>query len=514
MRIFSSLLIFFSLGFVMPALSQEKPKQEVTVTAVEVPVRVLRDGQAIKDLKKEDFKIYENGIKQEISVFEKISRKIGSLTPGTVPAKAMAKLKPRLFILIFDIFDYTNAVGEAIDHFFTNIYREQDHLVIVTENRLLNIEAGRDALALAHSLKDSLKNYKFISTKNILKAYDDLREEGDRLLLDLMSQTGIANWDQAINRFYDNYTRIWQMYRAQFLAPNPDLYQALLRRIHPIAADKWALCFEQRDLFPELKNEGPLEKEINRLKEGAVDPSGQAKARLIQVKQWQLQQEFDLAKNFPSDRLKNLFMEGGITFHLILMKSLKTIMSEDFSLREVNSEYENCFREISQSTGGYLTFSNKVLDALKEATEKEDYHYLLVYQPKGPVETRGKNIEVKVRQSGVSVYSLKEYLNLAGPAITIADVGARAKALKFGLKNYAMRTSAKGRRGIAEVRVTLFDQQSNAAFSEGKILDLVKDELHITLNLGKLQAGAYFLVIEAVDKITNEKDVYSGMIEL
>jgi hypothetical protein len=500
------MVAFFLLtsSYLASGQPQENPKQEVTVTAVEVPVRVLRGGEIVRDLKKEDFEIFENGVKQEISVFETISRRIAGPKPGAVPATVAVKPKPRLFILIFYIFDYTDAVGEAIDYFFSNVYRNEDHLVLVTESRILNFDAGRDAASLARNLKDSLKRYKAFSTKNILKAYDELREEGDRPLSE----------PSDIIRFYDNYIRIWRLYRAQFLALNPDLYQALLKRIQPIAADRWALCFLQRNLFPELRNEGRLEQEINRLKEGAIDPQEQVKARLIQAKQWELQQEFDLTKNFPADTLKNLFMEGGVTFHLILMKSLKSLVSEDFVLREVNAEFEDCFREISRSTGGYLTFSNKVLDALKEASENEDYHYLLVYAPKGPVETRGKNIEVKVRQQGVKIYSLKEYLNLASPVITITDVSARSKALKFGLKNYAMLSGEKGKRGIAEVHVTLYDSQSNAAFSEGKILDLVKDELNITLNLGKLQAGPYFLIIEVVDKITNEKDVFSRMIEL
>ena len=505
--------ILISSAFLAANQSQDKLKQEVTVTAVEVPVRVLRGGQFVKDLKKEDFEIYENGVRQAISVFETISRKIASSTPATLPAAVAIKPKPRVFILIFDIFDYTDAVGEAIDYFFANVYHEQDHLIIVTESRLLNFELGRDSEALAHSLKDSLKKYKAFSTKNILKAYDDLGEEGDRLWWELVGRPG-QNQDQAILRFYDNYVRIWKMYRAQFLTPEPSLYQALLKRIKSIPAEKWAFCFRQRDLFPELKNEGRLQKAIDKVKEGYADPNLQVKARIIQAKQWELQQEFDLAKNFPSDMLKNLFMEGGVTFHLILMKSLRSLVSEDFILRDVNAEFEDCFREISRSTGGYLTFSNKVLDALKEASEKEDYHYLLVYTPKGPLQTRGKNIEVKVRQPGVKVYSLKEYLNLASPVITISDVTAQVKSLKFKIKNYTRISGEKGKQGIAEVRVTLYDAQSNAAFSEGKSLDLVKDELNITLNLGKLRAGAYFLIIEATDKISNEKDVYSGMIEL
>lgn len=212
--------------------------------------------------------------------------------------------------------------------------------------------------------------------------------------------------------------------------------------------------------------------------------------------------------------MKNLFLEAGITFHLILMKSPKTLVSPDLELQEVAQNYEECYREISRSTGGYLTFSNKALEALQAASEKEDYHYLLVYQPGGPVETRGKNIEIKVRAEGAKVYSLKQYTKLEGPVVAIADVSSARKTLRFTLKDYTMLNTEKGRRGYAEVRVTLFDSQSNTAFSETKTFEFLDPESHVSLNIDKLRPGFYFLIIDVLDKITNEKDVYSRLIEL
>ena len=488
-----------------PSQSQNQLKQEVTVTAVEVPVRVLRGGQIVKDLKKEDFEIYENGSLQYISAFDIISRKIAGPPPGAVPATVEVKPKPRLFLLIFNIFDYNEAVGEAIDYFFQNVFRAKDKLVIITENHLLNLNTLDKTGEIVRGLKETLKRFKVISRQNITRAHFRLKSEGDTLL-NMLHGVGLGDpqsWEDQVIHFYDNYLQFWQSYRSQFLTPDANLYEGLIKRTMTIDAEKWAICFQQRDLFPVLRSEGRLEKEINQLQ-----------SRRVQNKQRDLQQEFDLSKNFPSDKLKNLFMRYGITFHLILMKSIRTLGDEDFELREVAQDYEDCFREISRSTNGYLTFSNKVLDALKEASEKEDYHYLLVYQPKGPIETRGKNIEVRIHQPGVKVYNLKEYINLTSPIITISDVVARAKSLKFRIKNYAKLAGEKGKLGNAEVRVTLYDAQSNIAFSEGNNLDLIKDELNISLNLGKLQAGAYFLIIEATDKISNEKDVYSGMIEL
>jgi hypothetical protein len=52
------------------AWAQERPQEEVTVTAVEVPVRVLRYGQPVRDLTKDDFEVYENGVRQAITHIE------------------------------------------------------------------------------------------------------------------------------------------------------------------------------------------------------------------------------------------------------------------------------------------------------------------------------------------------------------------------------------------------------------------------------------------------------------
>jgi len=507
-------MIFLASVFLSASSYQTKLREEVTVTAVEVPVRVLLKNEVVKRLTKDDFEVFENGLKQEISGFEIVSRRIaGSVGSGQITA--IERQKPRLFLLIFDIFDYNEAIAEAIDYFFKTIFRDSDQLIILTEDRLLNIERGRNAEGIKTDLKETLKNYKVISIHNYFRAYLELAEECDRLADkgDLITG-GQFDWGE-LSRFYEHYERIWTAYRDRFLMPDMNFYQGLLKKIKAVKAEKWVLCFQQRELFPKLKNHGRLEEAINMLiSRHQVDPQDQTNAQLIRNAQNRLQESFEISKKFPSDRMKNLFLEAGATFHLILMKSPKTLLSPDLELREVAEDYEACFRDISHSTGGYLTFSNKAMEALKEASEKEDYHYLLVYQPKGPVETRGKNIEVRVHQPGVKVYSLKEYLNLTSPVITISDVVARAKTLKFRIMNYARLIGEKGKRGIAEVRVTLYDAQSNAAFAEGKNLDLVKDELNITLNLGKLQAGAYFLIIEAIDKITNEKDVYSGMIKL
>jgi len=495
---------------------QEKLREEVAVTAIEVPVRVLLDNQVVKSLAKEDFEVFENGIRQEIFGFEIVSRKIARPIDAA-PKPVLPSLKPRLFILIFDIFDYNDSIGEAIDYFFSTVFREKDQMAVLTEGRLLNIKRGEGLENVRANLKETLKKYKSISTQYIHKAYMDLTFECDRLLMmigDDISPSGGPNWEQLVGRFYDNYTRIWKAYRDQFLMPDMDLYQGLLKRIKPIEAEKWAICFQQRELFPELKNQGRLERKLNMIIYGQTEPGEMVKARLIESKQRLLQESFALSKNFPTDRLKDLFMEAGVTFHLILMKTMKSLLSQDLDLKEVAQDYEACFKDISRSTGGTVVFSNRALDALKEAAEKEDYHYLLAYQSQAPLEERGNNIEVKVRLKEARVYNLKHVGKWKNPAIAIVDVRINGHMLEFSLKNPMKIATENGARGLAEIRVTLFDEQSNKVFAESKVMDTVKDEILIAINLENLKKGAYFLIIDAQDKITGEKDVFSRIMEL
>ena len=518
MKKISPLFIIFFFLFnlsVGRCFSQEKPRQEVTVTAVEVPVRVLHKGQAVKDLAKEDFEVFENGLKQEITAFEVVSRKI-SLTEEVSEEALKAQPKKRIFILIFNIFDYTEAVGEAIDYFFQNIFHPRDQLLILTEDRILNIETGDSLSDVINNLKETLKKYKGLSTFAILRAYKELSTEGDKLLIFLKGLDTLAagSWDQLITKFYDLYQRTWLEYKRQFLTQDLELYQAIVKRVKQLEGEKWAVCFQQREMFPHLKNEGPLESEIRKLTESMVDPQDQVKVRVIQSKQWELQRSLDLTQDFPVDRLRDLFMEANITFHLILMKSMRTVFSQDFELKEVAQDYEDYFRRISASTGGSSVFSNKVLEALKEAAVKEDFHYLLVYSPKESSATKERKIEVKVKRDDVDVVSLKQFFAKEPPPITITDFKAGQKNIKFILKNY-VRIQAEGKwHGAADVKIAIFDDNSNKVFDQGKTLDLLKEETHISLNFNNLKSGSYFIIIDAFDKIANVKDVYSSAIRL
>jgi hypothetical protein len=504
------LLMVYTL---LPNPSPIAAQEEVTVVAVEVPVRVLQKGQFVKDLTKEDFEIYENGVLQPITGFEVRSRSIS--VPVDVSEEEM-KIKPekRLLLLIFNIFDYQDYVGEAIDYFFANMFRKGDRVIVLTEGSLFPIETGKSVAKVAHDVKDSLKQFKVISSMQILSAYQNLRSEADRLILALQGPNPMP-WDQAVMAFYRNYERIWLEYKRQFITPDLELYRNLIKKIKAEEGEKWALCFQQREMFPELKNEGRLERLIRELVDTpSEDPLKTTQQRNVRSMQMQLQRLFDVSGDVPTEALKNLFMEANITFHLLLLKSLRPMVEQDFELREVAKDYEDCFRQISFSTGGHTVFSNKVVAAMEEASQTEDYYYLLVYSPKEDPAEKPLAIDVKVKKKGLDVIHLKQFLREKILPIAIVDFDSGRKTIKFSLINYQRVKTENQLSGMAQVKITLFDKDSKKVFEDAKILQLIKDETHISIPFNQLKSGPYFIIIQVVDRITNKMDVFSSQIKL
>lgn len=513
-KFFFYLVIFFCLAQLSfnSVQEQKKLQEKVTVIASEVPVRVIHKGQVVKNLKKEDFELYENGVKQEITAFEVISRKI-SRQQEIYGSEKNTQEKKRLFILIFNIFNYNDVVGKAIDYFFQNFFKQGDRVIILIENQLLNIEKGENLKSMIFNLKDNLKKYKKISTLNTHRAYNTLNLEAERLLASLRGSARMgASIDQAILNFYDRYLDIWLEYKRQYFTMNLDLFQSIIDRVKQIEGEKWAICFQQREMFPKLKKQSTLESRIDDFINSQISSRAQINARSIRAKKWELERAFEITSSFSAEGLKNLFMEANITFHLILLKTFRILGSRDFELREVDQDYEACFKDISRSTGGYSTFSNKISEALEKASQKEDYFYLLVYNPEENSSEKKRNIEVRVKKEGAEVIHLKYFSGKVKVSLTITDFKISKRILKFSLINY-MRIKAKEKlTGIADIKITIIDENSNKVYDEQKTLELIKNDTHISLNFDWLKPGDYFIIIQVVDKISQKTDVFSKAI--
>ncbi len=100
-------LAFALLGAETAAPAAEPYQEEASVLAVELPVRVLVRGQAVADLRPEDFEVYDRGRRVEITGFEVLAR-----GPARRRAEAVAAPLAANYLLLFD-FAYGSGRGLA-----------------------------------------------------------------------------------------------------------------------------------------------------------------------------------------------------------------------------------------------------------------------------------------------------------------------------------------------------------------------------------------------------------------
>lgn len=92
-----------ALALSAPASGQERFGDTTDVVVVEVPVQVLRNGEPVRGLTKDDFEILEGRKKQEIIGFDVIDLTLSQTLPGEAIAAFVPASGRRHFLLFFDL---------------------------------------------------------------------------------------------------------------------------------------------------------------------------------------------------------------------------------------------------------------------------------------------------------------------------------------------------------------------------------------------------------------------------
>jgi hypothetical protein len=187
-------------------------------------------------------------------------------------------------------------------------------------------------------------------------------------------------------------------------------------------------------------------------------------------------------------------------------------MEDNFEFKEVGRDYEDCFRQISLATGGGTVFSNNVEEAIIEATQTEDFYYLLTFTPTENSTLKPLGIDVRVNREKTEVIHTQQVIQEKIQPITIADFDSSKKTIKFSLTHYQRVQMEDRLSGAAEVKITLLDKESNTVFEDAKVLQLIKDQTHISIPFKQLKSGSYIITIQAVDRITGRMDIFSKLI--
>jgi len=505
MRTLIVIILFFLAVFIFGEYRQDQQQEpileKVEVVNIQVPVRVFDKGAPVRGLSKEDFKLLVNGKEMEIREAVEITQKLTRDKPGP---GARVNLKPRLFLLLFNISDYRIDMKKAVKPFFENILLPGDRLMLVSnsialgERMVLDPVVDRQRVEHIIDIEIAKNRSKFA---RLDMSIDTLYQE----YLDLLKANSGEAASIARQYFIDNYTLLLKEFKNDFMMLDDRQYIELAQYLEKQDMQKWVLNFYQIGYFPRVKPFSSLDSSLSQsiyyfdqIMKAGVAPDEIA--------------EKDISK---------FFLNTGASFHTILMGSRNRILSNsNFSYDPIAISSESLLRRLTELTGSKIFRSNKTEKFFKEVSSREDVFYELFYAPDKPGGREKNKIEVKTNNGdyevvyddgdrGASFQNLVEKVEKGMPQINLGVIQFKDGILNFPVQNYKMDLVEQVNCGKIRVRISIFDEKESRFILDRKKETEAKGEsldFKIALNQ-KVKPGNYKVFVEVTDLLTKKNDV-------
>jgi hypothetical protein len=524
------IIIFFCTALAAsPAQKPTQNKQEieykpiiekVTVTNIEVPVRVLYNNRPVTDLTKNDFVIYENNKKMEINGFFLKRKKIKSTVTSEVTSE-QASPPPRTFVLVFSITDFNQHIIKAVEHLYDNIFRPNDRVLVFANDKTLRFDNLENKDELKRQLLTVLKeeSYKvrrrLINYINKIETYLNMHDFRVRIHIrrDLRPQRLIE--------FLKKYLLTWNEYKQKYLTPPTDRFYYFSRYLEEVKTEKWVFNFYQFDLFPKINMSSQTMDKIQELsielinsREGGAYSMG----RLINTLLNQIMLDLNVNSSFPTEDIAKLFYKVDAAFHSFFIKNMARVSMNDLEYEEVASDIEKTLKEITDITGGKSITSNNLVKSIDIVSEMEDVYYVLTYVPQN-LEKAGK-LKIKVKDKKYRVLYddnfradyINDYLQkleekIKVPEIKIENFSFQGKVLVFTVKDYMMKEAGSNSVGRMKVRIRLTNSdEASMLYDQEKICTAQNNEMKVSLGAFKnITRGEYHFIIDATDLLTGKQ---------
>ncbi len=520
--------VLFALAGGIPLDTQEKTETEeifVEVTNVEVIVRALKKGDPLGGLKQSDFTLYENGQKRELTSFMEIRRKIGTTKPEKVEEDLLSRLeekpaeKKRFFLFYFWAFDPGPNYEEALKFFFENVYRDGDTVLMVYGNQVHKVlrksQYPHSIAKLQASLEQVATRSKMeheAMVRRVERLYKDVEREFDQLVVSPNApRTKSPTEDPGKRRrvlegFIANYKRLWDEFRFKRIRMNVDKLKGIAASLKKVEIEKWGMVFFQHDLFAQYDADSI-----------ALDKIGAFGDNL------ELKREFaNLTRhlNKPSESqdiikdIRNAFIDANATFHLLLSnpKTPDNSISRFVKVAPIHSEWQEVFREITESTGGEIISGKKLGISIAQAINKEDIYYRLTYAPQ-VADVKNRKVEVKTNKKRVKIVYNPNVVLKKTTEVKIENFSFNFPTLEFSLKDYQQLYDGNYMYGDIAVKIS-------AVHAEGDIAKLERNfepedkAITATMKLSFPRGGEYSMIVEALDNQTGKKAVISKKIQV
>ena len=502
-------MIVFSLyfsAFSLNLIPQEKEiREDIVVTNVEIPVRVLHKGIAIDNLKKEDFQLYENGSLIPIHGFNVIRKQL-SVETLDIESNTKTSLKTRYFVLVFTLVDYNQHIRDGLKYIFDNVLHENDKLLILANNKLVGFENLEEKNKKHKEVELLLKNQGKIARNN-LTAY---LKKVERKLRFKMRQ-----FDDRHYEAYDilkNYLETWREYKQRYLTPDIRKYYGFANYLEKINFEKWVLNFYQIELFPKMRRNRLIENIrglIDELRTN-VDSERRSFASILDKLLMEIYKEEKMENLFPIEEISKLFLKVNATFHTIFIPTSIIKLQRNFEYRNVATQLENNLREITKRTGGTLITTSNLSDAIQKISKKVDIVYLLTYAPKSE-KIKGK-IKIKLLNKEYKVYYddniradyISKFLKKMGKnnkLLKMQSLRFSNKKLSFNISNITLTNKA----GSIKIGIVIKDGSNKIVYNQVKNLRTINSNISLNILLKWIKKGKYYFTLSVSDLLINKQ---------
>jgi len=517
----------------------QKIVEKVTVTNVEVPLRVLYKGNPVTDLTKENFEIYEDKKKVKINGFFLKRKKIKTIKSGIKRTGLMESVPEekdspsRTFVLVFNITDYNKNIVRAVNHLFGEILRKNDRLLVFANDKtmeFLNLEKKEKIKRkLTINLKEESRKvrrrlFNYISK---IETYLDVHNFTTELSL---RQDFPA--DRLID-FLEKYLVTWNNYRKRYLTPRLDRFYFFSKYLENIKTEKWVFNFYQFELFPNIRMSSQTWQKIRDMVTQLLtsnEATRYAFGKMINGLLNRIYMSMNVSKNFPIEEVSKLFYKVDATFHSFFIRSINKAELNDLEYHEVASDIENTLKQITKITGGESITSNNLVKSLETVAEKEDVYYILTYVPLDP--GKAGKLKVKIKSKDKKRYNVfyddnfrADYISerlqkleeqMQTPEIKINDFSFNQNILAFTVSHYQMKEIDEKSKlqGRAIVRIRITDKNNKSLYDQQRALTAQKTEIKISLEaFKKIKRGKYNFLIDALDLFTGkETNVHKNIV--
>ena len=464
----------------------------------EVVVRVFSGGDPVPGLTEKDFILYENGKIKPITSCRQLAR---TLSTDVLPSKSPQKESPvimtrpgRLFLFLLWWNEESRDWSATWQYFTQHIFRPGDRVILSDGTKVLEIRSPqREKKKLsdffAH-MNTALKQKKLDKSRNMMeleKSIHDFDQSLRSVKLGKVEKSLFAD-------FKMRYRGVLEEYRLARLKAQPRMLNRLATALRAVEAEKWALVFMQNERLPMLHRNSRL----------FSAPMSQQTAKEL----GEFIDEFDRKITMATDMaahardLRSLFTGANATFHLFLSDAANEVQdTEQVRWTAAFSSWESTFRSISKDTGGQVSNTTRLEEAMRRAAQRRDIFYVLTYKTSAQNEGPPPRLRVKTVKPGLRTVYARRLKAMEIRPLEMTAPEWRDGKLNFKLSGFMRETIASGNLA-GDLRILIrAERDEGESIESTKQLRPESEATSVEIALNFPVPGRYLLTVEARDSL-------------